>query len=103
MDEGKMALEMISIVKRNNCGKALDIARMSRDMHGGNGIQIEYHVMRHLSNFETVSVVSGVRNLESPDEGSVRQRRLRHEKRYHDKRGHSARRSGHGRAFRQLV
>jgi len=45
MDEGKMAPEMISIVKRNNCGKALDIARMSRDMHGGNGIQIEYHVI----------------------------------------------------------
>ncbi len=43
-----MAPEMISIVKRNNCGKALDIARMARDMHGGNGIQIEYHVMRHM-------------------------------------------------------
>jgi glutaryl-CoA dehydrogenase len=47
MDEGKMAPEMISIVKRNNCGKALDIARQARDMHGGNGIQIGYHVMRH--------------------------------------------------------
>src|SRR5690606_36967836 len=47
MDEGKFAPEMISIVKRNNCGKALDIARQARDMHGGNGIQIEYHVMRH--------------------------------------------------------
>jgi glutaryl-CoA dehydrogenase len=47
MDEGKRAPEMISLVKRNNCGKALDIARMARDMHGGNGIQIEYHVMRH--------------------------------------------------------
>ena len=43
-----MAPEMISIVKRNNCGKALDIARQARDMHGGNGIQIEYHVMRHM-------------------------------------------------------
>src|SRR5258705_6259289 len=47
MYEGKMAPEMISIVKRNNCGKALDIARMSRDMHGGNRIQIEYQLMRH--------------------------------------------------------
>ncbi|MBU2484781.1 MAG: acyl-CoA dehydrogenase, partial [Alphaproteobacteria bacterium] len=46
MDEGRFAPEMISIVKRNNCGKALDIARMARDMHGGNGIQAEYHVMR---------------------------------------------------------
>ena len=47
MDEGKMAPEMISIMKRNNCGKALDIARVARDMHGGNGISVEYHVMRH--------------------------------------------------------
>ena len=47
MDEGQMAPEMISLIKRNNCGKALDIARPARDMHGGNGIQIEYHVMRH--------------------------------------------------------
>src|SRR5690606_6471301 len=47
MDEDRMAPEMISIVKRNNCGKALEIARQARDMHGGNGIQIEYHVMRH--------------------------------------------------------
>ena len=49
-DEGKLAPEAISIVKRNNCGKALDIARLSRDMHGGNGIHAEYHVMRHLMN-----------------------------------------------------
>jgi lipoate synthase len=53
-DEGLMAAEMVSIVKRNNCGKALDIARMARDMHGGNGIQSEYHVMRHAQNLETV-------------------------------------------------
>ena len=46
-DEGRVAPEMISLVKRNNCGKALDIARVARDMHGGNGIQEEYHVMRH--------------------------------------------------------
>ena len=50
MDAGKMSPEMISIVKRNNCGKALDIARMSRDMHGGNGIQIGYQIMRHAAN-----------------------------------------------------
>ena len=55
MDAGKMAPEMISIVKRNNCGKALDIARQARDMHGGNGIQIGYHVMRHAQNLETVN------------------------------------------------
>ena len=46
MDEGKMAPEMIPIMKRNNCGKTLDIARMARDMHGGNGIQAEYRVRR---------------------------------------------------------
>ena len=50
MDEDRMAPEMISLVKRNNCGKALDIARVARDMHGGNGIQIGYHVMRHAQN-----------------------------------------------------
>jgi len=63
MDEGKMAPEMISIVKRNNCGKALDIARACRDMHGGNGIQIEYHVMRHLSNLETVNTYEGTHDV----------------------------------------
>ena len=63
MDEGKMAPEMISIVKRNNCGKALDIARMSRDMHGGNGIQIEYHVMRHMQNLETVNTYEGTHDI----------------------------------------
>lgn len=55
MDEGRFAPEMISIVKRNNVGKALDIARASRDMHGGNGISGEYQVMRHLMNLETVN------------------------------------------------
>jgi glutaryl-CoA dehydrogenase len=55
MDEDKFAPEMISIVKRNNCGKALDIARVARDMRGGNGISIEYHVMRHVYNLETVN------------------------------------------------
>jgi glutaryl-CoA dehydrogenase len=62
-DEGKMAPEMISIVKRNNCGKALDIARTARDMHGGNGIQIEYHVMRHAANLETVNTYEGTHDV----------------------------------------
>ena len=62
-DEGSMAPEMISIVKRNNCGKALDIARMARDMHGGNGIQIEYQVMRHAQNLETVNTYEGTHDV----------------------------------------
>jgi len=62
-DEGKLAVEAISIVKRNNCGKALDIARMARDMHGGNGIQIEYHVMRHAANLETVNTYEGTHDV----------------------------------------
>ncbi len=62
-DEGKMAPEMISLVKRNNCGKALDIARQARDMHGGNGIQIEYHVMRHAQNLETVNTYEGTHDV----------------------------------------
>jgi glutaryl-CoA dehydrogenase len=62
-DEGKMAPEMISILKRNNCGKALDIARTARDMHGGNGIQIEYHVMRHAANLETVNTYEGTHDV----------------------------------------
>lgn len=63
MDEGRAAPEMISIVKRNNCGKALDIARLARDMHGGNGIQAEYHVMRHASNLETVNTYEGAHDV----------------------------------------
>jgi glutaryl-CoA dehydrogenase len=63
MDEGRAAPEMISIVKRNNCGKALEIARHARDMHGGNGIQIEYHVMRHLCNLETVNTYEGAHDV----------------------------------------
>src|SRR6476660_5316046 len=63
LDEGKMAPEMISLVKRNNCGKALDIARTARDMHGGNGIQIEYHVMRHAANLETVNTYEGTHDV----------------------------------------
>ena len=62
-DEGRMAPEMVSIIKRNNCGKALDIARQARDMHGGNGIQIEYHVMRHAQNLETVNTYEGTHDI----------------------------------------
>ncbi|MGU3576398.1 acyl-CoA dehydrogenase [Brucellaceae bacterium C25G] len=63
MDEDRMAPDMISLVKRNNCGKALDIARHARDMHGGNGIQIEYHVMRHAQNLETVNTYEGTHDV----------------------------------------
>ena len=63
MDAGKFAPEMVSIVKRNNVGKALDIARMSRDMHGGNGISGEYQVMRHLMNLETVNTYEGAHDV----------------------------------------
>jgi glutaryl-CoA dehydrogenase len=62
-DEGRMAPEMVSLVKRNNCGKALDIARTARDMHGGNGISEEYHVMRHLMNLETVNTYEGAHDV----------------------------------------
>ncbi|RIY02855.1 acyl-CoA dehydrogenase [Aureimonas flava] len=63
LDEGRMAPEMISLVKRNNCGKALDIARAARDMHGGNGIMGEYHVMRHAQNLETVNTYEGTHDV----------------------------------------
>jgi len=62
-DAGKMAPEMISLIKRNNCGKALDIARQARDMHGGNGISIEYHVIRHAANLETVNTYEGTHDV----------------------------------------
>ncbi len=62
-DQKKLAPEGISIVKRNNCGKALEIARMSRDMHGGNGIHAEYQVMRHLMNLETVNTYEGTHDV----------------------------------------
>jgi glutaryl-CoA dehydrogenase len=62
-DEGRAAPEAISLVKRNNCGKALDIARAARDMHGGNGIQEEYHVMRHAQNLETVNTYEGTHDV----------------------------------------
>ncbi|MEI4471132.1 acyl-CoA dehydrogenase [Frigidibacter sp. MR17.24] len=63
MDAAQAAPEMISIIKRNNCGKALDIARMARDMHGGNGIQIGYKVMRHAANLETVNTYEGAHDV----------------------------------------
>ncbi|MBN9017852.1 MAG: acyl-CoA dehydrogenase [Rhizobiales bacterium] len=63
LDSGEAAPEMISLVKRNNCGKALAIAREARDMHGGNGIQIEYHVMRHAQNLETVNTYEGTHDI----------------------------------------
>jgi glutaryl-CoA dehydrogenase len=63
MDTGKAAPEMISMMKRNNCGKALDIARVSRDMHGGNGISEEYQVMRHVMNLETVNTYEGTHDI----------------------------------------
>lgn len=63
LDDGRMAPEMISLVKRNNCGKALDIARQARDMHGGNGISIEFHVMRHAANLETVNTYEGTHDV----------------------------------------
>ena len=63
MDEGRFAPEMISITKRNNCGKALAIAREARDMHGGNGIQIGYQVMRHAANLETVNTYEGTHDV----------------------------------------
>jgi glutaryl-CoA dehydrogenase len=63
MDEDRAAPEMISLIKRNSCGKALDIARMSRDMHGGNGIHDEYHVIRHMINLETVNTYEGTHDV----------------------------------------
>jgi glutaryl-CoA dehydrogenase len=63
LDEGTAAPEIISLMKRNNCGKALDIARHARDMHGGNGIMAEYHVMRHAQNLETVNTYEGTHDI----------------------------------------
>jgi len=63
MDEANAAPEMISLIKRNNCGKALDIARMARDMHGGNGISEEFQVFRHMANLETVNTYEGTHDV----------------------------------------
>ena len=63
LEAGKAAPPSISLMKRNNCGKALDIARMARDMHGGNGVSDEFHVMRHLVNLETVNTYEGTHDI----------------------------------------
>ena len=63
LDEGAWSPESISLMKRNNCGKALDIARVSRDIHGGNGISEEYHILRHAMNLETVNTYEGTHDI----------------------------------------
>jgi glutaryl-CoA dehydrogenase len=63
MDQSAFAPEMISLIKRNNAGKALDIARTARDMHGGNGISEEFHVMRHMCNLEAVNTYEGTHDI----------------------------------------
>ena len=63
MDDGTASPELISLMKRNNCGKALDIARMSRDMHGGNGISEDFQIMRHAANLETVNTYEGTHDV----------------------------------------
>jgi glutaryl-CoA dehydrogenase len=63
MDEGRAAPEMVSLVKRNSCGKSLEIARIARDMHGGNGIADEFHVIRHVINLETVNTYEGTHDI----------------------------------------
>lgn len=63
MDDDNCPVENISLMKRNNCGKSLDIARMARDMHGGNGISDEYHVIRHVMNLETVNTYEGTHDI----------------------------------------
>ena len=62
-DEGTLPIENISLMKRNNCGKALDVARVARDMHGGNGISDEYPVIRHVMNLETVNTYEGTHDI----------------------------------------
>jgi len=63
MDEDKLAVEAISLIKRNSCGKALEIARTARDMHGGNGISDEFHVIRHVMNLEAVNTYEGTHDV----------------------------------------
>ena len=63
MDAGTVAPEMVSMVKRNNCGKALEIARIARDMLGGNGISDEYHIIRHVMNLESVNTYEGTHDV----------------------------------------
>jgi glutaryl-CoA dehydrogenase len=63
IEDGSWSPEIISLIKRNNCGKALDIARQARDMHGGNGISDEFHVIRHMVNLETVNTYEGTHDI----------------------------------------
>jgi len=63
MDQGEAAPEMVSLIKRNNCGKALEIARIARDMHGGNGVSDEYNVIRHMMNLEAVNTYEGTHDV----------------------------------------
>ena len=63
MDEGRATPEMVSLLKRNSCGKALDVARVARDIHGGNGISDEFHVIRHVMNLETVNTYEGTHDI----------------------------------------
>ena len=63
MDDGRATPEMVSLLKRNSCGKALDIARVARDIHGGNGISDEFHVIRHVMNLETVNTYEGTHDI----------------------------------------
>lgn len=63
MDEGRCPVELVSLIKRNSCGKALDIARVARDMHGGNGISDEFHVIRHVMNLEAVNTYEGTHDI----------------------------------------
>lgn len=63
MDAGDWSPEIVSLMKRNNCGKAIDIARQARDMHGGNGISDEYHVIRHVMNLEAVNTYEGTHDV----------------------------------------
>ena len=65
IDDEKMKPEMISLVKRNNCQKALDVARSARDIHGGNGISDEYHIIRHCMNLEAVNTYEGTSDIHS--------------------------------------
>ena len=62
-DEGRLAPEAISLIKRNSCGKAIEIARTARDMHGGNGVSDEYHVIRHVMNLEAVNTYEGTHDV----------------------------------------
>jgi glutaryl-CoA dehydrogenase len=63
MDADSCPVELVSLMKRNNCGKSLDIARVARDMHGGNGVSDEYHVIRHVMNLEAVNTYEGTHDV----------------------------------------